>query len=646
MDTSVRILFVDATQEDDESATRLQAQREEFDVQHVRSAADGLDQFQDESFDCLVSSYELPDADGLELLREVREADGETPFILFPESGDEAIASRGFAAGATGYLRREDGQYGVLADRIDDLVDEDQRTPNEQQYHSLVEVSPVPMLVVDSDLEVIYANPSAGDVIADGDVETLLGRWALTLVPEEDRDGSRERLEAVLESREPAEVREYRYLTLDKEIRYARGSVVPMTFEGTEAAQILLEDLTDRKRREERLQRRRRQIERLHDVGVELAGCESSDAVYQLTVDAAEDILDLDMCLIGVVEDGRLTLGASSTEITEENYIEPPVDSEDAGLSGKAYRQNESYLIHDVQKEPDANPVQEYRSCIMTPINEFGTFQAVSYEVGAFSETEMELVEILVGHAHEALTRLEHERKLREQRDQLTRENERLDEFASIVSHDLRNPLNVVKGRLNHLQERLDNKHIEVALESSERMDDLITNLLTLAREGETVSEYETVELTELVERCWENVDTEDARLRIDTELVIRADPTRTQELLENLVRNSIEHGIADDQSDAGEPSLRITIGDLDEREGFYVEDDGPGIPPDMREEIFESGVTTSENGTGFGLAIVNRIAEAHGWDVTATGGTVGGARFEISDVEIESEWGESATNG
>jgi PAS domain S-box-containing protein len=636
MDRPVRILFVDGTRVGEETASHLEAQRDAFDVTHIEDGADGLETFQGGSFDCLVSSYELPDSDGLELLEDVREYDTETPFVLFPEAGDETIASQGFVAGATGYLRREDGQYGVLADRIEDIVGDDGQTPNEQQYHSLVEVSPVPMLVVDSELEIMYANPSAGDVIADGDAETLLGRWILTLVPEKYRDDSRARLEAVLESREPAEVREYRYLTLDGELRYARGSIVPVTFEGTETAQILLEDLTDRKRREQRLKRRRKQIERLHDVGVELAGCESSDAVYQLTVDAAEDILDLDMCLIGVVEDGRLTLGASSTEITEENYIEPLVDSEEAGLSGKAYRKNESYLIHDVREEPDANPVQDYRSCIMTPISDFGTFQAVSYEVGAFSETEMELVEILVGHAREALTRLEHEQKLREQRDQLTRENERLDEFASIVSHDLRNPLNVVKGRLNHLQERMDNQHIEVALESSERMDALITNLLTLAREGETVSEYETVELTELAERSWENVDTESARLRVDTDLVVRADPNRTQELLENLVRNSLEHG-TDDSNTAVDHSLLVRVGDL-EGDGFYVEDDGPGIPPDMRDAIFESGVTTSENGTGFGLAIVNRIAEAHGWDVTATSGTVGGARFEVTGVETVTE--------
>lgn len=641
MHSSVRILFVDATQVGAEDATRLEAQRAEFDVTHVRSADEGLNQFRNGSVDCVVSSYELPDSNGLELLRGIRETERETPFILFPESGDESIASQGFAAGASGYLSRGEGQSDTLAERIHDIVGPDHRTPNGQQYHSLVEVSPVPMLVVGGELEVLYANPSAGNVIADGDPETLLGKHVLTLIPEEDRDNSQARLEEVLETREPAEVREYRYLTLDKERRYARGSIVPVTFEGTQAAQILLEDLTDRKRREQRLQKRRRQIERLHDVGVELAGCGSSDAVYQLTVDAAEDILDLDMCLIGVVEEGRLTLGASSTEITEENYIEPPVDSEDAGLSGKAYRRNESYLIHDVTEEPDANPVQDYRSCIMTPISEFGTFQAVSYEVGAFSETEMELVEILVGHAREALTRLEHEQKLHEQRDQLTRENERLDEFASIVSHDLRNPLNVVKGRLNHLQERLDNKHIDAALESAERMDDLITNLLTLAREGETVSEYETVELVELFERCWENVETETAQLHVDTDLVVRADANRTQELLENLVRNSIEHGSPDNRSGADEPALNITVGSLDERNGFYVEDDGSGIPPEMRDEIFESGVTTSQNGTGFGLAIVNRIAEAHGWEVSATSGTVGGARFEITGVDIESMYGE-----
>ena len=69
--------------------------------------------------------------------------------------------------------------------------------------------------------------------------------------------------------------------------------------------------------------------------------------------------------------------------------------------------------------------------------------------------------------------------------------------------------------------------------------------------------------------------------------------------------------------------------------DGFYVEDDGPGIPEENRTDIFDSGYSTTGEGTGFGLSIVKRVAEAHGWDITVTESEVGGARFEITGVEF-----------
>ena len=92
--------------------------------------------------------------------------------------------------------------------------------------------------------------------------------------------------------------------------------------------------------------------------------------------------------------------------------------------------------------------------------------------------------------------------------------------------------------------------------------------------------------------------------------------------MVENLVRNAVEHG--------GD-TVTVTVGDLPG--GFYVEDDGPGIPEDERRDVFESGYTTSSGGTGFGLAIVSEIADAHGWSVRVTEGSEGGARVEFTGV-------------
>jgi signal transduction histidine kinase len=204
------------------------------------------------------------------------------------------------------------------------------------------------------------------------------------------------------------------------------------------------------------------------------------------------------------------------------------------------------------------------------------------------------------------------------QQQELRRQNQRLEKFANVVSHDLRNPLSVATGRI----EMVDSEHADVIGRNLDRMETIIEDVLTLAREGKSVEETEPVDLSSLATKCWENVETADASLSTDDDISIMADQSRCRQLLENLIRNSVEH-VGDDVS--------IHIG---RREGgFYFEDDGPGIPEDKREEVFEAGYTTNRDGTGFGLNIVREVAEAHGWSVEITEGSEGGARFDFTGV-------------
>jgi signal transduction histidine kinase len=108
----------------------------------------------------------------------------------------------------------------------------------------------------------------------------------------------------------------------------------------------------------------------------------------------------------------------------------------------------------------------------------------------------------------------------------------------------------------------------------------------------------------------------------------VEADETGLQRLLENLFRNATEHG--------READVTIRIGDLDT--GFYIEDDGPGIPEEDRQTVFERGYSTTNSGTGFGLAIVEEIVDSHGWEIAITDGSDGGARFEITGVSERSD--------
>ena len=212
------------------------------------------------------------------------------------------------------------------------------------------------------------------------------------------------------------------------------------------------------------------------------------------------------------------------------------------------------------------------------------------------------------------------------ERESVKRANERLEEFTSVVSHDLRNPLNVATGRLELATDECDNGHLDALGRALGRMETLIDDLLTLAREGEEVTGTRPVPLDTICDRCWETVETKQAALITETDREVRASNSRLRQVFENLFRNAVEHGGAD---------TTVTVGDVDG--GFYVEDDGSGIPPENRTDVFAAGYSRSTNGTGFGLSIVEQIVTAHDWQIRVTDGADGGARFEITDVEFVS---------
>lgn len=155
-------------------------------------------------------------------------------------------------------------------------------------------------------------------------------------------------------------------------------------------------------------------------------------------------------------------------------------------------------------------------------------------------------------------------------------------------------------------------------------MDTLIESLLSLAHGGRTVDEFGPLALDELVRQCWTHFETTNAEICVNASATVRADESRLARVFENLFRNAIEHGGED---------VMITVGTLSD--GFYVEDNGPGIPADEREDVFIAGYSSTSTGTGFGLSIVREIVDAHGWDISVSEGSTGGVRFEITNVRL-----------
>ncbi|QIB75804.1 PAS domain S-box protein [Halogeometricum borinquense] len=225
------------------------------------------------------------------------------------------------------------------------------------------------------------------------------------------------------------------------------------------------------------------------------------------------------------------------------------------------------------------------------------------------------------------------ERRRRER--ELERKNNQLERFASVVSHDLRNPLQVATGNVELARETRSDDRLDRVEDALARMDQIIDDMLELTRvDGDSI-ETSAVNIDSVSNAAWRNVATGDAALTVEAETVVEADRDRLVQLLENLFRNAVEHGSSGETSEPaveadGGGSLRVWVGTTEN--GFFVADNGPGIPVTERDTVFEAGHTTGSDGTGLGLSIVSQIANVHGWDVSVGESRAGGARFELTE--------------
>lgn len=205
---------------------------------------------------------------------------------------------------------------------------------------------------------------------------------------------------------------------------------------------------------------------------------------------------------------------------------------------------------------------------------------------------------------------------LKERERRLKRQNDRIEQFTRVLAHDLRNPVQVIRGQLDRGSAH-DPELVERALN---RIEAIVDDVLSVARSEPLVTETTVVSLQSVAREVWEHTDAGTVTLTVDGDCRLAANRARLHRLLDHLFENAIEHG--------GES---ITVGCLDS--GFFVADDGDGIAPEHRERVFEPGYSTEPTATGFGLNIVREITEAHGWTVELCDSETG-TRFEIRGVD------------
>lgn len=232
------------------------------------------------------------------------------------------------------------------------------------------------------------------------------------------------------------------------------------------------------------------------------------------------------------------------------------------------------------------------------------------------------------------------EEQLRYYARELERSNEDLQQFAYVISHDLQEPIRMIKSYLGLLDRRYADQldqdaedFIDYAVDGAERMGTLIQSLLEYSRVGTKGNPAETVDLDEVLEDVRADlaiaIEESGAEIEADQLPEVHADPEQLRQLIQNLVSNAIKY------NDTGKPYIRIDSESTEEGHRVWVEDDGPGIPVDERQSVFDVfhrvGARPDEDGTGMGLAICKRIVERHGGSIEVVDSELGGVRFEFT---------------
>jgi PAS domain S-box-containing protein len=430
-----------------------------LDVEPLTDPIAAIDRFEGESFDAIVSDYDMPQMNGLELLDSVRETDSDLPFILYTGKGSEEIASEAITRGVTEYMQKDSGndQYEVLANRIINSV---------ERYR---------------------AKRSA--------------------------DAARRRFKAIFERAFDA------MIIADDDGRY---------------------------------------------LDVNSATCD----------------------LFGRSEADLL--GNTAEDFTVEDF--------DFSTAWETFKSSDAERgLYPVRRPDGEIRIAEYAA---TTNIQPGEHLSVLRDV-----TDQQKVE-----------------------RQVEMERQRLEEFAGVLSHDLKNPVSIAQGHLELLQngatEAERSEHLDAIEDAVSRIEHVIGDVLAISSSNETEVESVPVSVSDVATDVWDRVKRGADHAEIEAGIAVRAAEGHVERLLTNLFRNTIEHGGS---------AVRVELGSLDDGTGFFIEDDGPGIPLDERGAVFDWKHSTKASGTGIGLRSVKQIVEAEGWSIVIAEGSEGGARFEIS---------------
>lgn len=545
----------------------------------AQTAQQGVEIFNEHCCDCVISDYDMPRENGISFLKQVREIDPEVPFILYTGKGSEEVASEAFSAGASDYFQKKTHieHYTVLANRVTTLVEKKRAQQRQEEHLMAIESAADAIAIIDADGIVNFANPAMAEMY-DTNQESLVGTHVAELYAETAADRVRTDVlptvmsDGVWKGHIQAESSSRGTFEVKCTVSRATGGKTVLN----------MSDVSEHKES-------RRELTRYEAI-VDALG----DPVYVL--DETGEFLYVNNSFVETFGYPAETVVGSSVEILKD---------ETAVMQG---RDNLRQVLSS--SGPDSVYFEtEIKSATKETIPCMDNMTAIFDDEGEFVGS--------AGVLRDISAQKQRERKLK-------RQNDRLEQFASTLAHDIRNPLSAAMAKLQLARDETDSTHLESVSESLSEMESMITQLLELAQTDET--KMTAIDLAAAARNAWRQINSGDNTLSIETAQSVTADRAQLQRLLQNLFSNSIRHS-----DEAVTVSVRTTSN------GFYVDDTGPGIPVAERDTVRETGYTTHPNGSGCGFEVVENIVINHGWEMHLSESPSGGLRVEIANVSFPS---------
>jgi len=322
-----------------------------------------------------------------------------------------------------------------------------------------------------------YANQTALDKLAYREKE-FIGLSVSKFIPKEEYI-SRNKFWDIIKDR--------RSLTYESNFTTKTGVGFPVEitsqyfeYDGKEYEFVFVKDISEKKRYEII-------IKELNKVAVEFHQLDNEKEIYQKTIKTAKNILNFDLCGIGLAEENRFVPVATSDKI---KFNSLPINH---GIVAKTFKNNESYISSDIEQESEGETIKStYNSGMVIPMKDIGVFQAVSNQKNAFSQRDLELAEILVSSSKAALERVYNQKKLKYKsfHDSLTNLYNRnfFEEELQRLDTKRQLPLSIIMADLNGLKIINDSygheKGDEVLVKAAEILSGVLRNEDILARQG------------------------------------------------------------------------------------------------------------------------------------------------------------------